>query len=361
MIIRVRTRTAGEPPGASGPGGSAGPGGSVPGPGGGPATAATGLRRLTRVVVGREGDVRRPIAFLIAGVIIATIITPDFIRPSNIGSLLTDNSYLVVIAVGEAFVIMVGSIDLGVEAVLVSAGMLIAWLNVYHGMPGGLGVVVTLAGAIVVGLLVGVLVAKVHIPSFVVTLGIYWGFRGVALLINNQAGVNPSGSRPFGFAGIAGSTGGVSNLLIIAFAVVVVAQVVLSLTPFGLWLKSIGSNELAARRAGIRADGVKISVFAISAFLAALAGIMYTAWAGSIVPGAAEGYSLDAIAAVILGGIPFTGGRGTAVGAALGALMVAIINNLTVLLAVPSLWEFIFVAAVLIVAGLQARAGRLVK
>jgi ribose/xylose/arabinose/galactoside ABC-type transport system permease subunit len=153
----------------------------------------------------------------------------------------------------------------------------------------------------------------------------------------------------------------VSNLHIIAFVVVVVAQVVLSLTPFGLWLKSIGSNELAARRAGIRADAVKISVFAISAFLAALAGIMYTAWAGTIVPSAVEGYSLEAIAAVILGGIPFTGGRGTAVGAALGALMVAIINDLIVLLGVPSLWEYIFVAAVLIVAGLQARAGRLVK
>lgn len=318
-------------------------------------------RGLARTLIGREGDVRRPVAFLILGVIVATIITPDFIRPSNLGSLLVDNSYLLVIAVGEAFVIMVGSIDLGVESLLVSAGMLIAWLTVFHGMPAGLALVATLAAAVAVGVLVGLLVAKAHIPSFVVTLGIYWGFRGVALLINDQQGISPSGSRAFGFEGIAGDTGGVSNLLIIAFAVVVLAQVVLSLTPLGLWLRSIGSSELAARRAGIKADAVKVSVFAISAFLAALAGIMYTAWAGTIVPSAVEGYSLEAIAAVILGGIPFTGGRGTAVGAALGALMVAIINDLIVLLGVPSLWEYIFVAAVLIVAGLQARAGRLVK
>jgi ribose/xylose/arabinose/galactoside ABC-type transport system permease subunit len=334
----------------SGRGGTPGPGGGVP-----------RVRELSRLLVGREGDVRRPVGFLILGLIVATIITPDFIRLSNIDSLLVDNSYLLVIAVGEAFVIMVGSIDLGVESILVSAGMLIAWLTVFHGMPSGLAIVVTLVAAVVIGLLVGLLVAKVHIPSFVVTLGVYWGFRGVALLINDQQGISPTGSRPFGFESIAGSTGGVSNLLIIAFVVVVVAQVVLSLTPFGLWLKSIGSNELAARRAGIRADAVKISVFAISAFLAGLAGIMYTAWAGTIVPSAVEGYSLEAIAAVILGGIPFTGGRGTAVGAALGALMVAIINDLIVLLGVPSLWEYIFVAAVLIVAGLQARAGRLVK
>lgn len=326
-----------------------------------PERPVTRLRGLVRPLLGREGDIRRPVAFLILGVIVATIITPDFIRPSNLDSLLVDNSYLLVIAVGEAFVIMIGSIDLGVESLLVSAGMLIAWLTVFHGLPSGLAIVVTLAAAVVAGLLVGLLVAKAHIPSFVVTLGIYWGFRGIALLINNQQGISPAGAGSFGFGAIADSTGGVSNLLIIAFAVVVVAQVVLSLTPFGLWLKSIGSSELAARRSGIRADAVKISVFAISAFLAALAGIMYTAWAGTIVPSAVEGYSLEAIAAVILGGIPFTGGRGTAVGAALGALMVAIINDLIVLLGVPSLWQYIFVAAVLIVAGLQARAGRLVK
>jgi ribose/xylose/arabinose/galactoside ABC-type transport system permease subunit len=355
--MRLSTQAAGGPAGAGG----SGPGDGAPGAGGGAGPALTGVRRVAHVVIGRQGDVRRPIAFLILGVIIATIITPDFIRPSNINSLLTDNSYLVVIAVGEAFVIMVGSIDLGVESLLVSAGMLIAWLTVFHAIPSGLAVVFTLVGALVLGLLVGLLVAKVHIPSFVVTLGIYWGFRGVALLINNQQGINPPGSQSFGFSGIAGSTGGVSNLLIIALAVVIVAQVLLSLTPFGLWLKSIGSNELATRRAGINADRAKISVFAISAVLAALAGIMYTAWAGTIVPGAAEGYSLEAIAAVILGGIPFTGGRGSAVGAALGALMVGIINDLIVLLGVPSLWEYVFVAAVLIVAGLQARSGRLVK
>lgn len=353
--MTASTRPAGGPAGDMGPeerghGGPPGSGGGMP-----------RLRELSRLAVGRDGDVRRPVGFLILGLIVATIITPDFIRLSNIDSLLVDNSYLLVIAVGEAFVIMVGSIDLGVESILVSAGMLIAWLTVFHGMPSGLAIVVTLAAAVAIGLLVGLLVAKVHIPSFVVTLGVYWGFRGVALLVNDQQGISPTGSRPFGFEWIAGSAGGLSNLLIIAFVVVVVAQVVLSLTPFGLWLKSIGSNELAARRAGIRADAVKISVFAISAFLAALAGIMYTAWAGTIVPSAVEGYSLEAIAAVILGGIPFTGGRGTAVGAALGALMVAIINDLIVLLGVPSLWEYIFVAAVLIVAGLQARAGRLVK
>lgn len=322
------------------------------------------LRRLTRTVLGREGSMRRPVAFLIMAVIIATIITPDFVRPANLTSLLVDSSFLVVIAVGEAFVILAGSIDLGVESLLASFGMILAWLTVFHGVPTGLALLATLAGALLVGLLVGFLVAKVHIPSFVVTLGVYWGFRGIALLANGGQYISPSSVhpvRPFGFAGIAGSTAGVSNLIIVAFCVVVAGQVVLSLTPFGLRLKSIGSNERAARRSGLRADMLKMSVFAISAVLAALAGIMFTAWQGSIYPDSATGYSLQAIAAVILGGIPFTGGRGTVVGAALGALLIGVINDLIVLLGLPALYEYIFVAVVLVVAGLQARGGPLVK
>jgi predicted ABC-type sugar transport system permease subunit len=118
----------------------------------GPSSAALASERL---LAGRDGDVRRPVGFLILGLIVATIITPDFIRLSNIDSLLVDNSSLLVIAVGEAFVIMVGSIDLGVESILVSAGMLIAWLTVFHGMPSGLAIVMTLAAAVVIGLLVG--------------------------------------------------------------------------------------------------------------------------------------------------------------------------------------------------------------
>jgi ribose/xylose/arabinose/galactoside ABC-type transport system permease subunit len=334
--------------------------------GGEPAAAAPGtgsalqprLRLLTRRVLGREGDVRRPVGFLVLAVIIATIITPDFVRPANLNSLLIDSSFLVMLAVGEAFVIMAGSIDLGVESMLAAMGMALAWLTVFHRFPAGLALLAVLAGAALVGMFIGFLVARVHIPSFVVTLGVYWGFRGIALLTNGGQYISPESvnpARPFGFGWLSGTSGGVSNLIIIAFCVVVVGQVVMSLTPFGLWLKSIGSNEQAARRTGLQAERIKMTVFAISAVLAAAAGAMFTAWQGAIYPLSAEGYSLQAIAAVILGGIPFTGGRGTVVGAALGALLIGVINDLIVL------YEYIFVAVVLVVAGLQARGGPLVK
>lgn len=321
--------------------------------------------RARRVIAGREGSVRRPLAFLIVAVIIAILITPTFARPANLNSVLVGSSFLIVVAVGEAFVIFVGSIDLGVESLLASFGMAAAWMTVLQHVSTGLALVATLVGGAVVGTLVGLLVAKVHIPSFVVTLGTFWGFHGIALLTNGGQYISPASGHPpqqaFGFAGVAGSTFGVSNLIIIAVIAVILGQCVMTFTRWGLWLKSVGSNELAARRVGLPADWVKISTFAASGLAAACAGIMITAWQGSIYPNTAAGYSLEAIAAVILGGIPFTGGRGSIVGAALGALILGIINDLIVLLGLPALYEYIFVAAVLIIAGLQARAGLLVK
>jgi ribose/xylose/arabinose/galactoside ABC-type transport system permease subunit len=221
-----------------------------------------------------------------------------------------------------------------------------------------------LAGGTATGSLVGLLVARGRIPSFIVTLGTYWGFRGVALLFNGGNYISPdtvSPPRNFGFAWIAGNVHGVPVLILIALAVVLLGQGVVSLTPAGSWIKATGSNENAARAVGLRTGAIKIAVLATSGFAAALAGIMITTWQVSVYPLTGEGYSLQAIAAVILGGVPFTGGRGSIIGAALGALVIGIINDVIVLIGLPALYEYIFVAAILILAGLQARASGTAK
>lgn len=321
-------------------------------------------RRMVRTVSGPQGAVRRPVLFLVLAVIIAYAVAPSFVHVGNIKAVLASSSFLVVVTVGEAFVILVGSIDLGVEAMCEGFAMLAGFLNVLHGFPGPLGLLLTFVAAGVLGLVVGLLVTKVHIPSFVATLGTYWGMQGVALLLNGGDYISPqsvSPARSFGVGFFATSLFSFSTLIWVALVVVVLAQLLISYTPLGMRLKSIGSNELGARRIGVHANSLKVSVFVISAMLAALAGLMLTAYQGSIYPNSALGDSLEAIAAVILGGIPFTGGRGTIVGAALGALLIGIINDLIVLLGLPSLWEYIFVALVLVVAGLQARGNLLQK
>ena len=315
-------------------------------------------RRGLAGLVGRPGGIRRPAAFFIIICIVAGLLAPAFFSLNNFIALLTNSSFLIVVAAGESLVILVGMIDLGVESVLAASGMFLAWLTVFHGVPTGAAIVLTLAAGAAVGVLVGLLVARGGIPSFIVTLATYWGLRGVALLFNGGNYISPdavSPARPFGFAGIAGDVGGVPILIVIALIIVILAQAVISLTPLGAWIRASGSNENAARAVGVRTNAIKILTFAISGFMAALAGIMMTAWQDSIYPLTGEGYSLQAIAGVILGGIPFNGGRGTIVGAALGVLVIGVINDVIVLIGLPALYEYIFVAAILVLAGLQAR------
>jgi ribose/xylose/arabinose/galactoside ABC-type transport system permease subunit len=307
---------------------------------------------------------RRPVGFLVLAVIVASLVSPYFLTLRNGVAVLSSSSFLIIVAVGEAFVILVGMIDLGVQSVLAAGGMFVAWIYVFHSVPTGWALVLTLVLAVGVGCLAGLLVAKAGIPSFIVTLGAYWGFRGIALLFNGGNYISPNAvapPRPFGFAGIAGSFGGVPVLIIIMVLVVAVGQIVLSFTPLGTWIRATGSNEEAARAVGLRTSLIKVLVFAISGLLAVLAGIMITAWQNSIYPLTGDGYSLEAIAGVILGGIPFTGGRGSIVGAAVGALVIGVINDVIVLVGLPSLYEYIFVAVILILAGLQTRGGPFVK
>jgi ribose/xylose/arabinose/galactoside ABC-type transport system permease subunit len=320
--------------------------------------------RLARLLAGNPGSVRRPIAFLVVAVIASTIASPAFLTAGNLKSLLTSSSFLIVLASGEAFVVLMGMIDLGVESMLSCAGMLASWLVVFHSFSDWEGFLCALAFGAVVGGGVGVIVTRVRVPSFVVTLGTYWGLLGIALLFNGGNYISPSQSShhvSFSFGGIANSTGGVSNLIFLMLAVVVVAQLVLSYTPVGLWVRAVGSNEQAGKAVGLSTRNLKVMAFVVSGSLAALAGVMIAAWQVSIYPTSGSGMSLQAIAGVILGGVPFTGGRGTVVGAAIGALVIGVINDVIVLVGLSSNYEYIFVAAVLILAGLQARGGEFVK
>lgn len=315
------------------------------------------MKSVTQRVFGAAGSVRRPILFLIVALIISGFVAPSFLSTRNMSALLVSSSFLVIITIGEALVIMTGMIDLGVESILAAGGMLVAFMSVIQHESSGLAIVVTLVAGLAVGFVVGLLVTKGRIPSFIVTLGTYWGLKGIALLFNGGNYISPN-SGQFAFSGLAGTFLGMPSLVVIMVVLVGVAQLLLSYTALGTWIKAIGSNEMSAKTVGLNIDAMKISMFMVSGLLAAFAGILIAAWQGSMYPTTGSGYSLQAIAAVILGGIPFTGGRGTIVGAAIGALIIGLINDIIVLVGLPSLYEYIFVAIVLVIAGLQARAMR---
>jgi ribose/xylose/arabinose/galactoside ABC-type transport system permease subunit len=160
------------------------------------------------------------------------------------------------------------------------------------------------------------------------------------------------------FSWVIGDVFGVPIMVVIAVVAGIIFQVYVSRFKRGTEIYAIGGNEAAAKNCGINVDRTKIAVFSISGFLGAVAGIIMTAWVNQAYAWTAQGYTLQTVAAVVLGGIAFTGGRGTITGVLLGSVIIAMISDIIVLLGVSPTYNYIAVAAVLILAGLQIRVRR---
>jgi ribose transport system permease protein len=300
----------------------------------------------------------KPFVFLVIAVIAATGISPRFISWENIRAVLISAAPVMLLAIGEALVVLTGMIDLGPEAVLASSGVIIANLDLVLRTPPYVSIGVTLLYGIAVGMVTGILVVKARIPSFVVTLGNYWGLRGLAMVLSGGYPISPTivtPPKPFSFEALVGSMFGFPTMVIIAIVIGALFQVYITQFKKGIDIYAVGGNELAARNCGINVEFTKIFVFMVSGFLGALAGIIMAAWVNQAYAWTAQGYTLQTIAAVVLGGIPFTGGYGTVVGVLIGAFIISMISDIIVLVGISPMYNYIAVAIVLILAGLQVR------
>ena len=230
------------------------------------------------------------------------------------------------VAFGMTFVITAAQIDLSVGAIIGLVGMtssmaLTRWgLDVYSASTIGI-----LTG-VLIGLVNGILTAKLRIPSFLVTLGMLGIVRGISLTITGTQSVvvfNESFRSLWGAGDLAGIP--VSVLWVLFFGVVSI--ILYSKTKFGNHLKAVGGNVVAAKYSGINADGVIIRTLMISGFLSAIAGLLMTARLGAGKPEVGVGMELDAIAAVILGGTCLFGGRGSMINTLVGAMIMGVISN----------------------------------
>ena len=306
----------------------------------------------------------KPLLFLIIAVGTAGILSPYFLTVRNIRAILISAAPLMIVAVGEALVVLTGMIDLSLESVLASSGVIIATMDIMWRFPSFLSIILTLLYGALIGFTNGILVVKAKIPSFVVTLGMYWGLRGLAMVISQGYPISPSSvspSRPFTFQWISGNISNIPVMVIIALLISVFFHYYVSEFKKGRDIYAVGGNEIAARNCGVNVDGVKIFVFVISGILGATAGIIMTSWINQAYAWTAQGLSLQAVAAVVLGGIPFIGGFGTIIGVIIGSFIIAMISDLIVLVGISPLFNYIVTAFVLILAGLQVRRGTFVK
>jgi len=298
----------------------------------------------------------RKYALVIVFIVLCTvfsILSDSFLTVSNLMDVVRSNAISGLLAVGVTYVILSGGIDLSTESVAALAGIVAGTLS-YSPI---VGVVAGLAIGIFFGIFNGLLVVKTGVQPFIFTLGTSRIVRGIIMIYTRGISLYDISPK---FRQIAkGNMGGIPIPIIIFVVIVAVTYILLNRGKYGRYVYAVGSNEEAARLSGIRTTRTKISTYVVSGALAALGGIMLTSRVAAAEANAADGWSLDAISAVIIGGTSLRGGQGGILYTMLGIFIIAVLNNGMVLLNVPSnYYQFIKGLLMIIAVLLDMNKGR---
>ena len=280
-------------------------------------------QQVGRSFFGRESARRFfPVFLLVALAVAFSLTSSRFLQFNNLMIVAQQAVVLLVAALGMTFVVIAGSIDLSVGAIVAIAALVAAKTS---GSIGVLAILPACAIGVVCGLVNGLIVAKGKVPSFIVTLGAMVVYRGIVLYFTRGAPV--SIENELFLNAYSGRTAGIPNSVLIALVLIGIAAVMLNLTVFGREVRAIGGGERIAHLSGIRVDRAKILIFVLSGLLCGMAGLLQGARAMAATAQLGEGLELDAIAAVVVGGTPLTGGVGSIQGTILGALIITILSN----------------------------------
>ena len=258
-------------------------------------------------------------------IIFFSIASENFFSLTTLTSILNQLPALMVVAVGMTLVLMAGHIDLSVGSVLGLCSAVTGAAAVSLGVPLPVAFLLGILTGAICGLINGCLSSYFSLPSFIVTLGMLEMARGLAYFTTSSQTLFIGESIQGLSLPILGL--GVSPALIIAIFIVVFTHFVVKRTVFGRYVIAIGTNQTAARMSGIAIHPYRISVLAISGVLAGLGGLFNAAYLGAADPNAGIGFELSAIAAAVIGGTSLMGGRGSVVGAFIGVLIIAVLQN----------------------------------
>ena len=273
--------------------------------------------------------------------------TPNFAAMSNLWTILLEVSTTVLVAIGMTLVIGTGGIDLSVGSVMAVASV-VATTSIGRGA--GAAVLTALAASAAVGVLNGVLVTKAKIQPFVVTLATLIAGRGIAQVVSHDGELIPFENASFEYLG-KGYVGPAPFQVVAMVLAVAAAWFLMRSTSFARYVMAVGGNERAARLAGVRVDAARLTVYVASAVLAGFAGVIVTARLGTTDPAnVGNGIELDAIAAVVVGGTPLSGGRVTVLGTLVGALIMEVITTSFNMHLVPYPWSLVVKATIILFA-----------
>jgi ribose transport system permease protein len=308
--------------------------------------------------ISTSGAFHKLLAFsgLIALIIVFSLASPNFMQTQNILAILQATSVNGVLAIAATLVIITGGIDLSVGTLMTFCAVIAGVVLTYWGLPLPFGVLGAILAGAAAGLVSGTVIAKLKVPPFIATLGMMLILKGLSLVI--------SGTRPIyfndtpGFTQIAqGSLIGtivpaipVPNGVLILFALAILISLVLSKTALGRYTFALGSNEEAVRLSGVNVDRWKIGVYVLAGAVCGVAGLLIASRLNSAQPALGQGYELDAIAAVVIGGTSLSGGRGTILGTLIGALIISVLANGLRILTVPQEWQTVVTGCIIILA-----------
>jgi ribose transport system permease protein len=295
-------------------------------------------------------------ASLIVLIVVFSLLSDNFFQTDNIINILQATAVQGVLAVACTFVIISGGIDLSVGTLMTFCAVMTGVVLTNWGMPLPLGIATSILTGLVCGFVSGVVIAKMSVPPFIATLGMMLILKGLSLIVTNVKPIYFNDTPNFSvisndsFIGDLIPSLPIPNGVVILFSVAILAAVVLSQTLLGRYVFALGSNEEAVRLSGVNVDFWKITIYALSGGICGIAGLLLASRINSAQPALGQGYELDAIAAVVIGGTSLSGGRGTVLGTIIGAFIMNVLTNGLRILSVAQEWQIVVTGLIIILA-----------
>ncbi len=298
------------------------------------------------------------VGVLILVFVLASLVVPNFYKPQNLINLVSNSWFIITLGIGITFVMITGNYDMSVGGNIALTGVLSVWfcqgVNVSQnslanglGMPYGVAIGLALLCAMGVGAVNAFFIARLKVPSIIVTLGTAMLARGAAQVITEGAQRNTSLPDVFGVLGNMGIPGTAIRLPLLIMAVlIVIAFIFERKTVFARRIYLIGANPEAARLSGINVARYLTLLYILSGLLAGIAGILLASEYKAGVSSRATGYEFDALVVVLLGGVSITGGFGSVLGMLVGALILSVVTTAATGLLLSPDWQFILKAIV---------------
>jgi ribose transport system permease protein len=306
---------------------------------------------VRRAFASRESWVLAALLVLCAGMSLAS---PYFLTVRNLFNVLQGMSTIGIMAIGMTMVLVSGGLDLSVGSILAVGAVLTARLMTYSGLNPWLAVLCGLLAGLAFGLVNGLLVTRVRIVPFIVTLGTLSIGRGMAYLLATGIAGGVASNVPMRDPGVAWLGAGYVGVVPVPVIIMVVlasgAGLFLGNTVLGRQIYAVGSNARAARLSGVAVDRVQLFTYAITGVLCALAGVISAGLLSTAGTNLGQGVELDVIAAAVIGGTSLQGGEGTVHGALFGAAIIAVVRNAFVLVGLPLHFQTMIIGAVILLA-----------